>query len=402
MFVSRFQSSVAVAALLAVITSCGGGGGSNTNPPPAQREFLYTTSVVIAGVNITESLSSYKLDATTGGLSSTSSNVLPGLVLGVAVGPTAKYLYASAPNFNANAIDIFSITPTTGEPTQAGAFLLSSICALCGPPPSGPGLVALSPDGKTLYYGSSTLGGGAIQGIGALRVNSTDGSLSLVPGSPFPADDVPFYVVVHPSGKFVFTANISAATGPLGALQSVSCFSSDPTTGALTPVAGSPFAVATAAKIAGFVMHPSGKFLYAATGSAGNGILGWTIDATSGAVTPLPGSPFAVGSVAVGAVIDRAGKYLYTGGGASGGLLGFSVDAATGALTALAGSPFDSGSTLGSPAVDTSGSFLFAPDLTNKILAGFRLDPMTGGLTALGSSVPATVPTGGLVFVKAP
>ena len=259
----------------------------------------------------------------------------------------------------------------------------------------------MAPDGKTLYYGSSTIGGGVVQSVGALRVNQTDGSLSLVPGSPFPADEVPFFVAVHPSGKFVFTANISATIG-LPAITSISCFSVDATTGALAPVAGSPVPVTTTAIIAGFVIHPSGKFLYAMTGSARNGILGWSFDATTGALAELPGSPFAVGSLAAGAAMDPAGKHLYAGGGASGGLLGFSVDAASGNLTALGGSPFGLGKTLGGPAVDTSGGFLFATDLTSKVLAGFRLDSQTGSLAATGNSVPATVPTGDLVFVKAP
>lgn len=124
-----------------------------------------------------------------------------GAEAGIAVDPASRFLYLTEPP----AIDIFSIDPTTGAPAADGAFLLDVICALCAPQ-SGPGELAFAPSGKFLYYGSSTVGlgaGGVVQGIGALAVNSATGALSGVVGSPFPADQVPISVLVHPSGQFV-------------------------------------------------------------------------------------------------------------------------------------------------------------------------------------------------------
>ena len=235
------------------------------------------------------------------------------------------------------------------------------------------------------------------QGVGALNVNGVDGSLSIVPGSPFAADLIPIDVLVHPSGKFVYTANIgtnSVGIGP-GPVQSISCYASDPSTGALSPVPGSPFPVSTITSnfdLRGLIIHPSGKFLYLATGavgvgSTGNGILGWSIDPTSGFLTPLPGSPFSPGTIVIGGASDRAGKFFYAGN-ASGAVLGFTVDPSSGALGPMSGLPVLSGSLLGAPVVDPSGTFLFTGDGKNKTLVGFQLNAQTGALTALPSPTP--------------
>ena len=43
--------------------------------------------------------------------------------------------------------------------------------------------------------------------VSAYTINSTTGALSMVGGSPFPTGSVPLGVVVDPSGKFTYVAN---------------------------------------------------------------------------------------------------------------------------------------------------------------------------------------------------
>src|SRR5581483_5939547 len=69
----------------------------------------------------------------------------------------------------------------------------------------------------------------------------------------------------------------------------------DGTTGALTPVRGSPFATG---KVPGGIAAAEGKFVYAANGVGTNQhdyspshVSGYTIDTTDGAMTPLTKSP---------------------------------------------------------------------------------------------------------------
>jgi len=325
------------------------------------------------------------------------------LVLGLAVDPAVKFLFASSLTPPSSAVDTFLVTPKTGVPVPASALLLDPICAFC-PIPSTPGALALAPGGGTLYYASSTpvLGSGVAQGIGALKVGS-DGSLSVVSGSPFPADLIPFAVVVHPSGKFLYTANIGPFTGLAVSVRGISCYAIDPATGALSPTVNSPFPVSTTsnASFQGLLVDPSGKYLYLTTGSAANGILGWSIDPASGSLTSLGGSPFASGVITQGGAFDPTGKFFYSGG-AGGAISAFSADSTSGALAMVSSSPVVAGASLSAPVVDTSGKFLFAGDGPHKSIVSFRLDSQTGALTAVGSPVAISGIPGMLAIANAP
>jgi 6-phosphogluconolactonase len=62
----------------------------------------------------------------------------------------------------------------------------------------------------------------------------------------------------------------------------------DPNTGALSAMSGSPFSVPGVAGM--LTTDPAGKFLYVR--NSGNTIYGFTVDSTTGQLTPIPGSPF--------------------------------------------------------------------------------------------------------------
>ena len=390
---------VCIFLMLMSAPSCGNG-SSNVSLPPSKPAFLY--AVTLSGPpSAVFQLATFKVDSSTGTLSSPTTTALPPLIVPqVAVDPASKFLYVS--DISANAIDIFAIDPSTGIPAQTSAFVVTSVCGLC-PPISGPGVLTLDPSGKFLFYGSSTLGIGMFEGVGALAVDSTTGALSGVPGSPFAADQAPFFVRVHPSGNFLYTENIDATGSGGVTLQSLSTFSIDSSTGVLAPAPGSPFTPPVSATIAGLAFHPSGRFLYAATGFAGNGVMAWSIDSITGGLTMLAGSPYQAGTLAFGTgTFDPSGKYLYVSAGAPGGILGFNVDANSGALTPLSGSPFASTSVVSSPVVEPGGRFLLASDTKNKAIVGFSLDSATGELTPLGSPTPSGSVPITLTIVKVP
>src|SRR5438445_382097 len=98
--------------------------------------------------------------------------------------------------------------------------------------------------------------------------------------------------------KFAYVAN---NTG-----NNVSAYTIDATTGALTPISGSPFAAGLAPH--GVAVDPSGKFAYVTNGN-GNNVSAYTIAATIGALTPVSGSPFAAGSVPRGVAVAPSGKF---------------------------------------------------------------------------------------------
>ena len=228
-------------------------------------------------------------------------------------------------------------------------------------------------------------------------------------------------LAIDPSEEFVYFS------GGLGSPGKLCGFRRDPATGAFGAIPGTPANVGSNPRAV--AIDPSARFLYVAgnaSGSAGN-LSAFAIDRTTGTPVPLPGSPYAtLGSIPNAVVIDRAGRFVYVSQGTSvldGSIAVLAIDAATGALSHIPGSPFASearalalspdgrflfagGSSLetyalnatsGVPtrigtragyyygvAVDPTGRFLFAPDDTDGKLHGFSI-AASGALTPVGT-----------------
>jgi hypothetical protein len=93
-------------------------------------------------------------------------------------------------------------------------------------------------------------------------------------------------------------------------------------------------------------LSANGRFAYVANNFADN-VSAFTINTATGALTPVPGSPFAAGrapfSVAVSPEDDQ---FAYVANQFSNDVSAYAIDATTGALTPVADSPFAAG---GSP-----------------------------------------------------
>jgi len=98
------------------------------------------------------------------------------------------------------------------------------------------------------------------------------------------------------------------------------------------------------------VVNPAGSFLYAANVTSKNDITGYAITPTSGVLTV--GAAVGAGTFPLSIVIDPAGQFAYAANDESADISVFSVNATTGALTPVAGSPFAAGTGARSIAVD--------------------------------------------------
>ena len=111
----------------------------------------------------------------------------------------------------------------------------------------------------------------------------------------------PYTVAIDPTGKFAYVPNAGS--------NNVSAYTIDAASGALTPVKGSPFKAGIAP--VSMTVDPTGKFAYAASFWSDN-ISGYAIDPTSGALKPLPGSPFAnTGAGPFDVVISPTGTFAF-------------------------------------------------------------------------------------------
>jgi 6-phosphogluconolactonase (cycloisomerase 2 family) len=146
--------------------------------------------------------------------------------------------------------------------------------------------VAVDPAGKFLFVGDTTSQNTWVYAI------ASDGSLSLITGSPFSTPGNAGVDVVSPDGKFLFEGG-AAEVG-------VSQIHAD---GTLTPVAGSPFPNGPfnngGAPVFALATDPQGKFLLLADTEQSK-ITVFSIDPNTGALTNVSGSPFPVAPTPIG------------------------------------------------------------------------------------------------------
>lgn len=193
---------------------------------------------------------------------------------------------------------------------------------------------------------------------------------------------------------FVYVTNGGGNSGPTAG--SISAYSIDGQTGALLPVPGSPFADPGGPR--SISLDPKGRFAYAA--NRGNDtISAYTVDRTTGALTPVPGSPFSQESPAngewpVSMAVDPAGRFLFVANYNFATVRAYQIDQETGALTQAPGSPFAAGTIPQSVTVDLSGRFVYIANgyrNGNGTVSAYAIDPSTGTLTPVSGS-PFSVP----------
>lgn len=184
------------------------------------------------------------------------------------------------------------------------------------------------------------------------------------------------------TGKFAYTADNAGGK--------IYAYTIDQTSGALTPVSGSPYADGTAP--AAVSLAPNGKFAFSASDS-GTEVHAFTIDQTSGALAEVSGSPFStgftVGSSFPDIAVDSQSAHLYLASAGDAKVAGFAIDATTGALTALAGSPYAAGTNAGGiPAFSPDGKNLYVVDQNSSggAVSGYSIDATSGVLTPLAGS----------------
>jgi 6-phosphogluconolactonase (cycloisomerase 2 family) len=180
-------------------------------------------------------------------------------------------------------------------------------------------------------------------------------------------------------------------------------FSIEGTTGALTPVPNSPYVVAGGGNSS--AVDPTGRFLFVGD-IAGNTISVFTVNATDGSLNLVQGSPFLTGGVSPKQMVtDGLGKYLYAVEGFPGSVIGaYKYDQTSGALTAVAGSPFEgAGFNMAQVAGESSGKYLVGTTLAGGN-NGSDNHVYMFGITQTGNSAGALAPVAGSPFatVNAP
>jgi DNA-binding beta-propeller fold protein YncE len=188
-------------------------------------------------------------------------------------------------------------------------------------------------------------------------------------GSPFPAGSAPLYMAFDAQKGFLYCANAGSLSG----------YQVNAGTGALAPLPGSPYTFAGPS--GGIAADPAHNLLYLS--SFGDQTIWVYIITSSGALVPASGSPVSTGEDLSGIAISPAGNLLYVGSSGSNNLLGYHVNTQTGALTPLSGSPFPVGIGPEPVIFDPTGAFLYVGNAGT--LSAFHVGS-SGALAALPGS----------------
>ncbi len=276
---------------------------------------------------------------------------------------------------------------------------------------------ALAGDSRGRFVFSAATAGG----VDVLALDA-DGLPSLVTGSPFQPGSKLHALATEPSGRFLY-----------GVSSALHAFSIDPDTGALTPLAGSPYDLGFGAQLSELAVDPTGRALYVRAVFL---FVTLALDAASGVPSPVPGSTFVegfvrslavhpagrfvyttndqldtltrystaaataeiqstlassvpTGPVPIAAAVDPSGAWIYTAHPLDESIGAFALALGDGVPTELAASPFADGTTAASRLrIDPSGRWLYALS-TNTGVSLFEIDPATGALTARGDPAPS-------------
>lgn len=210
-------------------------------------------------------------------------------------------------------------------------------------------------------------------------VNVTGGKpANLGTALPPPGGNGPMGLVA--TGKWLYIANSGSGT--------VSGFSFNSSSGALQPLPGSPYmagaGVSQLALCPGNAGATVPRFIYAVSSSA---LLGYAISGT-GQLTPLSGSPFTAGTQPAAVLTDQACNFVFVANRGSNNISAFSVNSTSGFLTPVSGSPFIAGAA--PVALAMGDGFLFAANSGSNNVSVYSVNtsPGAGGglLTQVANS----------------
>jgi YVTN family beta-propeller protein len=195
------------------------------------------------------------------------------------IDPQSQYVYVV--NEFSNSVSGLAIASTGGlVPLPGSPYSLEGSKARS---------IVVDPAGELVYVASA--GSNSISGF---RI-AERGALTAISGSPFLLESGAYSLAIDPSGQFVFAvpgpSTVSSIT-PLLIRR----------TGALSPVCGSAVSATDGWGAKSAIVDPSGKLVYVANAES-NSVSGYIINPNSGALTAVAGSPFAAGSGPVAALM---------------------------------------------------------------------------------------------------
>ena len=210
--------------------------------------------------------------------------------------------------------------------------------------------------------------------INAYVVNRIDGSLTELPYSPFAiSPGFKGCIAIHPSGSPLIVGNASDSN----------VASYNIATNSVSEATGSPFG--NNVNPASCTFSENGSFVYTG-GNSGSGISGFSIDAASGVLATLPGSPFASGtSQPIAYATDASGRF-FSASGDTDQIVGFTTN--SGIPTGVSGNPFTSGLIEAAQSIMYPTGFYMVADRIGNQVGVYKIEG--SGLATTLTAVPGS------------
>ncbi len=233
--------------------------------------------------------------------------------------------------------------------------------------------------------------------LSGYSVDPSTGALTPLSGFPVAVGLNPYAITHDPQNRFLIVSDNAAFM--------LHVYAIDPTTGALSEISPSPYN--TMIQPGPMVIDPPGTHLYlyrtggngVFPGVNGNQMFAYNLSST-GVLSAVKGMPLPMGPPgaqfvpATGIAVNTTGKFLYLQDISN--LYTFSIDAVSGALSLLQTLPSQYG---GGIALDPGGIYLYAAG-SNSLLS-YGIDP-SSGLLSLTKSTPTAEQAGAYTIALAP
>ncbi len=243
--------------------------------------------------------------------------------------------------------------------------------------------LAVTPANTFLYAGTTN-------GIYVYAINS-NGSITVQnDGSPSAQDVVATAMQVDSTGNYLLAVGISTSQQ----VQAIAIYTIDTTTGLLTPVAGSPLTLYTGSATSptvvaptGLLITPNNAYVYASLGTLGVQVL--TLGSGGALAAGNPATILAPFKTSTSpsdqkTASDPNSLFLFVAE-TNTGLRVFSIGSG-GSLSEVSGSPYAVGTGPTAVSLDTTGSYVYVTNKGSNNISAFTFTAASGKLTAVAGS----------------
>ncbi len=290
------------------------------------------------------------------------------------------YITSYTKNNTDTAIQAFTIDPSTGE----FSAISGSLSTLGNTTQNYPASITVDPLSRFVYMSN-----GYTKEVYSLIINPDTGALSF-PDVGYKTDlttDRAGKIAIDPTGKFAFVLQ-EVGAAYLDSISRINAYTISSSDGTLTPVSGSTDRAIGGSQASGLAVAPSGKFIYIVSNNSST-MSCFSIDSSTGALSsPTWGTAgtMAAGPGAYSIAFSSNGNFYVANGGAYGtayGVGAYTCPNANGMPAANEGATAGQNTRL--IAIDPFGRFVYAESLSDANIAAFKVNT-NGSLAAISGS----------------